>query len=140
MFLLFADGNINVTVTALNPQEVGQILIFDCIDVGNLNISITEDIMLGEPLILRCVVNTMTTIADVLTFVWSSNNTVLRRVNQTKQLHDHYVISQLNTSNDGQEYMCEVIINSIIPERVNGIIKLSLTGKSFTNLMHTQFL
>ena len=129
MLLLFADRNVNSTVTALNPRVVGQILIFDCNDV---NVPTTENFIVGEPLILRCVVSTMTTINDVLTFTWSSNNTVLRRVNQTEKTQDHYFISRLNTSNDGQEYVCEVIIHSIIRERVNSTIELPLTGKSFT--------
>ena len=129
MLLLFADRNVNSTVTALNPQVVGQMLIFDCIDV---NVPTIENFIVGETLILRCAVSTMTTINDVLTFIWSSNNTVLRRVHQTEQPQDHYVISQLNTSSDGQEYVCEVIIHSIIPERVNGTIELPLTGKLFT--------
>ena len=129
MLLLFADRNVNSTVTALNPRVVGQILIFDCNDV---NVPTTENFIVGETLILRCVVSTMTTINDVLTFIWSSNNTVLRRVNQTEKTQDHYFISRLNTSNDGQEYVCEVIIHSIIRERVNSTIELPLTGKSFT--------
>ena len=129
MLLLFADRNVSSTVTALNPQVVGQMLIFDC---NNVNVPTTENFIVGKILILRCVVSTMTSITDVLTFIWSSNNTVLRRVNETEQPQDHYVISRLNTSNDGQEYMCEVIIHSMIPERVNGTIELPLTGKSFT--------
>ena len=129
MLLLFADRNVNSTVTALNPRVVGQILIFDCNDV---NVPTTENFVVGEPLILRCAVSTMTTINDVLTFIWSSNNTVLRIVNQTEQPQDHYFISRLNTSNDGQEYVCEVTIHSIMPERVNGTIELPFTGKSFT--------
>ena len=129
MLLLFADRNVNSTVTALNPRVVGQMLIFDC---NNINVPTTENFIVGETLILRCTISTMTTINDVVTFIWSSNNTVLRRVNQTEQTQDHYVISQLNTNNDGQEYVCEVIIHSIIPERVNGTIELPLTGKSFT--------
>lgn len=129
MLLLFTDGNVSGTVSALNPQLVGQLLIFDC---DNVNVPTTTDFIVGEALILRCVASAMTSITDLLTFIWSSNNTVLRRVDQTEEIRDHYVISQLNTSNEGQEYMCEVIINSIIPERVNSTIELTLIGKLFT--------
>ena len=113
-------------------------LIFDC---GNVNVPTTENFIVGEALILRCRVDTTTFIDSLLnfTFIWSSNNTVLRIVNQAGQGQDHYVISQLNTSNDGQEYMCEMIINNIFPERINSTIELPLTGKPFINFTACTF-
>ena len=134
----FTARNISVTLSALDPQQVGQMLIFDC---GNVNVPTTENFIVGEALILRCMVDTTTFIDSLLnfTFIWSSNNTVLRIVNQIGQRQDHYVISQLNTSNDGQEYMCEMIINNIFPERINSTIELPLTGKPFINFTACTF-
>ena len=121
-------------MSALNPQEVGQLLIVDC----GSDVPTTENMIVGESLILRCSVNTMTPVND-FQFIWRSNNTIVRMTEQTEQIHDYYVISQLNTSNDHQVYQCEVIINTNVTEAENtsGIITLYLNGKSSTNLLHT---
>ena len=134
----FTARNISVTLSALDPQQVGQMLIFDC---GNVNVPTTENFIVGEALILRCMVDTTTFIDRFFnfTFIWSSNNTVLRIVNKTGQSQDHYFISQLNTNNDGQEYMCEMIIRSSVTERINGTIVLPLTGKPFINFTACTF-
>ena len=130
--LLFTVSN--VTVSALNPQIVGQLLIVDCSSSNVLNVSTTETQIVGESSILRCSVSTMEPI-NSFRFTWISNNTVLRVVNHTEQTQDYYVISQLNTSNDGQIYQCEVIINTPIPETASGTIVLKLNGKLSTECM-----
>ena len=128
-----ADHNISVTLSALDPQQVGQMLIFNCRVV---NVPTTENFIVGEALILRCMVNTMSFADTIFTFIWRSNNSVLRRVIRIER-HDHYAISLLNASSDGQEYVCEVIIDRIrttngsTTEIVNGTIELTLNGKPF---------
>ena len=117
-------------MTALNPQAVSHLLIVDCSsDVSD--VSNTENQIVGQSLILRCRVNTVRpfTDLDVLTFVWSSGNVTLRMMNQTGQTQDHYVISQLNTSNEGQVYKCDVMTNTIPLVTVSATIALNLTGK-----------
>ena len=119
----------SVTVTALNPQVDGQPLIVDCSsDISN--IPNTENQIVGQSLILRCRMNTVRPFPylDVLTFVWSSDNVTLS-TDQIGQTQDHYVISQLNTSNEGQVYKCDVMINIIPPVTVSATIALDLTGK-----------
>ena len=130
---------VSVSVNALNPEEVGQLLIVDC-SSNVSNVPTTENMIVGESLILRCSVNTMMPVND-FRFTWSSNNTILRMINQTEQTQDYYVITQLNTSNDGQAYQCEVIINTIIPEIVRATIELNISGKlstEFTMYVHVQ--
>ena len=115
-------------MTALSPQEVGKLLIVDCNDEF-LSIATTEHQIVGQPLILRCSVDIDNTMG-IKHFKWESNNATIRVRNQTKQSNDHYVISQLNTSNDGQVYYCEVNVTDtdILIPHANGRIVLNLTG------------
>ena len=115
-------------MSAIDPQEVGQLLIVDC-SSNALNIPSTENMIVGQPLILRCNVSNVRS-NDHIHFTWSSNNTILRMVGGSDQTQDFYVISSLNTSNDGQEYQCEVMVNAM---RIRDTIELNLNGKSFTN-------
>ena len=113
---------------ALDPQIVGQLLIVDC-NSDVFNVPTTQNQIAGQSLILRCNVITGKYIGDLLTFTWTRNNTILRITAQTEQTQDHYFISQLNTSNDGQEYQCEVFVDTTTPVRANGAITLNLTGR-----------
>ena len=133
----------DVTVISLNPEEIGQLLIIDCSSTSD--IPSTENQIVGDPLILRCNLNTSISF-DSIHFTWSSNNVTLRNVTYPNQfrLQDHYVIPQLNTSNHGQEYKCDAMINTILPGAIppgaippvanvpvaeSGAIVLDLTGK-----------
>ena len=114
---------------ALDPEVVGQILILDCSsDVSH--VSSTDNQIVSQSLILHCSVNTMRPVTEGVMFIWSSNNTTLRITNEVRKTQDHYVISQLNTSNDGQVYTCEVVINTTPPVNANGTIALDLNGKT----------
>ena len=127
-FLLFTVSG--VTVIALNPQAVGHLLIVDCSsDVSN--VPNTENQIVGQSLILRCRLNTVRPgpITDSVNLIWSSNNATLRVIDEIGLTQDHYVISQLNTSNEGQVYKCEVTINSTLPVNASGTTVLDLTGK-----------
>ena len=118
-------------MSAIDPQEVGQLLIVDC-SSNDLNIPSTENMIVSQPLILRCILSNLTSFETYdLLFTWSHNNTILRMVN-SEQTFDYYVIPQLNTSNDGQEYQCEVTINNLPKtSSVSGTIVLNLNGKLF---------
>ena len=122
----------SVTVIALNPEEIGQLLIIDCSSTSE--VPNAENQKVGDPLILRCILSTNTLRnydINVVNFTWSSNNVTLRMANQYGRLQDHYVISRLNTSNNGQEYKCEamIIYSTTPPLTESGVIVLDLTGK-----------
>ena len=123
----------SVTVIALNPEVVAQLLIVDC----SSDVPSTRNQTIGQSLILRCNVNIVRPImnTELVNFKWSSNNKTLMMTDQIGQTQDHYVISQLNTSNDGQEYECEVMIRSTPPETESGAIVLDISGK-ISNFMH----
>ena len=120
-----------VTVVALNPEEIGQLLIIDCRSTNE--VPNAENQTVGDPLILRCDLNTYMLRnfrRNSVNFTWRSNNVILKMANQVRQPRDHYVISQLNTSNNGQEYKCEAMISTTPPINESGAIVLDLTGKN----------
>lgn len=124
-------------MTAFDPEEIGQLLIIDCVSDA-LNVPTTKNQIVGESLILRCNVITGRYSGDLLNYTWSSNNTILRMANQTEQTLDHYFVSQLNASNDGQVYQCKVFVDTTPPVIGNGRITLNLTGRPSTELiLHT---
>ena len=126
MYVLLMFTVRSVTVIALNPQVVGQLLIVDCSsDVSN--VPSTENQIVGQSLILRCRVNTVRTLTvGNVTLLWTTGNVTLRAVYGLRQPQDHYIISQLNTSNEGQVYKCDV---TIPPVTASSTIVLDLTGK-----------
>ena len=105
----------NVTVTALNTQKM------------------------GESLILQCEVTTVRGITSRVDIVWSSNGTVLRRINDTMATTmdnslvytDSYNISQLSTTDDSRVIQCEVVISSI--PQVMASITLDVIGMYILN-------
>ena len=102
----------NATVTALNTQIVGQ------------------------SLILQCEVATVRGITNRVDIVWSSNDIVLRRINDTMATimdnslvyADSYNISQLSTIDDGRVIQCEVVINASPPIIATDNITLNVMG------------
>ena len=141
-FLLFIVRSVDVI--AISPREIGQLLIIDC-SRDTFNVQSTTDQIVGESLILRCTVNTVRPNNDIVNITWTSNNKALKMMDQIGLVQDHYIISQLNTSNDGQSFKCMVMINAAPPVFGSSTIVLNLTGKSFINCccidnMHTKFL
>ena len=103
----------NVTVIAPNTQTVGQ------------------------SLTLQCNVTTVRGITSRVDIVWSSNDTVLRRINDTTATTinnslvytDSYTISQLSTTDEGRVIQCEVVINASPLVMANNSITLNVTGE-----------
>ena len=91
----------------------------------------------GQSLTLQCEVTTMRGITSRVDIVWSSNGTVLRRINgiiATTMDHslvytDSYTISQLSTTDDGRVIHCEVMINTTPSVMANNNITLDATGE-----------
>ena len=112
--LLTANGAAltpNVTVTALNTQIVGQ------------------------SLTLECNVTTVRGIISTVDIIWSSDSRQLERMEgvnvgftttNSVVYTDTYNISQLNTTDDGREYQCEVVINTSPPVMANDSVTLDV--------------
>ena len=92
---------------------------------------------MGQSLTLQCVVTTVRGITSRVDIVWSSNGTVLRRINDTIATTmdnslvytDSYNISQLSTTDDGRVIQCEVMINTSPPIMVSDNLTLSVDGE-----------
>ena len=75
---------------------------------------------MGQTLTLQCEVTTVRGITSRVDIVWSSNDIVLRRINDTIATTmdnslvytDSYNISQLSTTDNGRVIQCEVVINA----------------------------
>ena len=91
----------------------------------------------GQSLTLQCEVTTVRGITSRVDIVWSSDGTVLRRINDTTATTmdnslvytDSYTISQLSTDDEGRVIQCEVLINSSPPVINNANVTLDVTGK-----------
>ena len=103
----------NVTVTVLNTQTVGQSLTLECKVTAVRGITSTVDI------------------------IWSSDGRELQRMegvnfssttDNSVVYTDTYSISQLNTTDDGREYQCEVVINTSPPVMANDSVTLDVIG------------
>ena len=102
-----------VSVTTLNTQTVGQ------------------------SLTLQCEVTTVRGITSRVNIVWSSDGTVLRKMNDTTATTmdnslvytDSYNISQLSTTDDGRVVQCKVVININLLVMASDSVTLDVTGK-----------
>ena len=91
----------------------------------------------GQSLTLQCEVTTVRGITSRVAIVWSSNGTVLRRMNDTTATTmdnslvytDSYNISQLSTTDEGRVIQCEVVINANPLVMANNSITLDVTGE-----------
>ena len=85
-----------------------------------MNVITLNDQTVGQSLTLQCGVTTVRGITSRVDIVWSSNDIVLRRINDTIATTmdnslvytDSYNISQLSTTDDGRVIQCEVVINA----------------------------
>ena len=92
----------------------------------------------GQSLTLQCEVTTVRGITSRVDIVWSSDGTVLRRMNDVSSTTmdnslvytDSYTISQLSTTDDGRVIQCEVVINTSPSVMASDSITLDVTGKN----------
>ena len=91
----------------------------------------------GQPLVLQCDVTTVRGITSRVDIVLSSNGSELKRIegasiNFTSNGLDIYTIFydslQLNTSDDGRVFQCELIVNTSPPLVADDNITLDVTG------------
>ena len=92
----------------------------------------------GLPSILECSVTTLRGITGKVDIIWRRDGTELERMVgvsvssiavHSAMYIDTYTISQLNTTDDGREYQCEVVINISPPVIAVGRVILNVLGK-----------
>ena len=93
---------------------------------------------MGKSLALECsgiFVRGITSRVDIL---WSSNGSVLKSIeglnyssvtNDSVLYTDIYTIPQLNTTDEGRLFLCEVFINATSSVRASDSVSLNVTGK-----------
>ena len=92
---------------------------------------------MGQSLTLQCEVTTVRGITSRVDIVWSSDGTVLRRINDTTATTmdnslvytDSYNISQLSTTDDGGVIQCEVVIDTSPLVMATDNVTLNVTGE-----------
>ena len=111
--------------------------LFSLVPGPNFNVTAPSNQTVGQSLTLQCDVTTVRGVTSRVDIVWSSNDTVLRRINDTNVttvgnsslLTDSYTISQLSTTDNGRVILCGVVIDSSPPVIDNGSITLDVTCK-----------
>ena len=102
-----------------------------------VNITAISAQTVGQPLTLQCTIATVRGITSRVDIVWSSNGSELKRIKgaNVSFMSDsavtytaYYDALQLNTSDDGRLYHCEVFVNTSPPLMANGNITLDVTG------------
>ena len=96
-----------------------------------------SDQTVGQSLTLHCEVTTVRGITSRVDIVWSSDGTVLRKINDTTATTmenssvfiDSYMISMLTTSYNARMYECEVVINANPPTTFSDNIILNVNGE-----------
>ena len=109
---------------------------FILVPTPNVNVTAPNTQTVGQSLTLQCEVTTVSGITSRLDIVWSSDGTVLRRINDTTATAmdnslvytDSYTISQLNTTDDGRVIQCEVVINTSPSVMASNSTTLDVTG------------
>ena len=92
--------------------------------------------IVGQPLILECIVTTVRGITSTLDIVWSNdvvlnteqNISINLTTSHTASYTNIYIISQLSTLDNGSVYHCEIMINTSPPVTTTSRIELDVTG------------
>ena len=96
--------------------------------------------IVGWPLTLECSVTAARGIISRVDIIWSRDGTEVERmegvtvsstIGNMVIYTDTDTISQLNTTDDGREYQCEVVINTSPPVMATGSITLDVMGERF---------
>ena len=102
-----------------------------------MNIFAGNNQRVGQSLTLECNFTTVRGITSRVDIVWSSNGSELKSIQGANYSYiydslivytDSYDISQLNTSDHGRVYQCEVFVNVSPLVVANDSITLELTG------------
>ena len=103
----------------------------------SVDLTVASSQTVGQPLVLQCDVTTVRGITSRVDIVLSSNGSELKRiegvsVNFTSDGLDIYTVFydaiQLNTSDDGRIFRCELIVNTSSPLMADDSITLNVTG------------
>ena len=102
-----------------------------------MTVNVPSNQTVGQSLTLESSITTVRGITSRVDIVWSSNGSELKRVkganvsftsDSAVTYTDYYDALQLNTSDDGRVYQCEVLVNVIPPLTATENVTLDLSG------------
>ena len=100
---------------------------------------------IDEPLILQCNATIVRGISNAVDIIWTTGDTLVRRVNNvtassntnsTSVYNDSFIIPSLNVSDIGSVYQCEVLINSFAPTTAYTDFFISIPGMYVATYIH----
>ena len=106
-----------------------------------LNVNAHHIQIVGQSLMLECILTTVQGISSAVNFAWWSNGAVLKKEenfskNYTTQNLDvyssTYTISPLSTTDDDRTYHCEVFVGSTPPIIALDSVTLDVSGMSLS--------
>jgi len=102
--------------------------------------------IVGQPLILECIMTTVRDITGRIDIVWSTGKNKLQRrtaigvastASNSATYKDSFVITQLTTSHHGRDYQCKVVINSRLSSiDATGHFTLHVTGEYLNKVFY----
>ena len=110
---------------------------FTTVPIPDVTVTTCNTQTVGQPLILECNMTTVRGITSRVNIVWRNDGRELERMEEVNVSSttdnsvvytDTYYISQLNTTDDGREYQCEVVINTSPPVMANNSVRLDVMG------------
>ena len=102
-----------------------------------VNITVISNLTVSQPLSLECSVTAVKGITSRVDIVWSSNGVELKGIKGANisftsdslvTYTDYYTAFQLNTTDDGRTYQCEILVNTSPLLMADGNITLDVNG------------
>ena len=112
---------------------------FLSVSTPTISVTAPKTQTVSQSLTLQCEVTTERGITSRVDIVWSSDDTVLRNINDTIAttmnnslvFASSYTISQLSTADDGRVIQCEVVINTSPSVMASNSVTLNVTGEYY---------
>ena len=111
---------------------------YSTVPTPNVIVTAPNTQIVGQSLTLECSVTTVRSITSRVDIIWRRDGTEVERMEGVSDSSttgnmvmytDTYSISQLNTTDDGREYQCEVVINTSPLVMATGSVTLDVTGE-----------
>ena len=105
----------------------------------NVSITVHNDMIVGQPFSLECIITTVRGINSQVNIIWSRGNDGEERTREnvnasitisSVMYRDYFNISQLTTDENGETYRCEVMINANPSVIANDSYTLHVIGKN----------
>ena len=111
--------------------------VFYIVPTPTVSVTAPNTQTVGQSLTLQCEVTTVRGVTSRVDIVWSSDGTILRRMNNVSSTTmdnslvytDSYTISSLSTTDNGRMIQCEVVINASPLVMASDSITLDVTGR-----------